>query len=116
MEHTDIPRQYGRPGELIRPAQPSVVHFPGTLKIHPGQSHAHVLLAKAMLQALRGQCPEFQETTMDQRLDRATEENLRHIQRCAGLPEDGVLDKYTWNRLCMLYRAMFDRYHPPTQG
>ena len=103
-ETTRVPREYGHPDELYRPAESCVVSFPPKLMVHPGQAHPHVLLAKAML------------APFSPVLDGATADNLRHIQRCSDLPETGVLDKKTWNRLCMLYRALFDRYHPPAQG
>ena len=115
-EKTPVPEAYGHRNELYRPAEPCVVHFPANLKIHPGQSHPHVLLAKAMLQALSRECPDLRPAPFSDTLDPAAAEDLRFLQRCADLPETGILDKPTWNRLCMLYRAMFDRNHPPAQG
>ena len=102
--------------ELRGHAQSCVACFPAVLSVCPGQCHPHVLLAKAMLRALANSFPELMRTDVSDQLDEITSENLRHIQHCAGLPETGCLDKPTWNSLCRLYRAIFDRYHAPTQG
>ncbi len=102
--------------ELLAPAQACILHFPAVLRIIPGQTHPHVFLAEAMLQALRREFPEFKDAPVTGYLDQITSENLRRIQSCACLPETGELDKKTWNRLMRLYRALYDRYHAPTQG
>ena len=102
--------------ELIRPAQSCVICFPSALAVYPGQSHPHVYLAQAMLTALHKEFRELQAPRLSGLLDPATEEDLRQIQHCSGLPETGILDKPTWNRLNMLYRAIFDRFHAPAQG
>ena len=111
-----IVKEFDRLSELVAPAQSCVVCFPGNLTVGPGQTHPHIYLAKAMLAALRQSIPGLRAMAGNGTLDADTGENLRMIQRCAGLPETGILDKPTWNRLCMLYRAMFDRNHAPSQG
>lgn len=111
-----IVSEYERVAELLHPAQSCVMLFPAALTIYPGQSHPHVGLAQAMMHALGREFPEFASVRLSGLLDAPTEQNLRLIQRCAGLPEHGALDKITWNRMSMLYRALFDRCHIPSQG
>ena len=102
--------------ETLHLSESCVCRFPDALTIEPGQCHPHILLAKAMLQSLSREFPEFSCSPSGDRLDEAFSRDLRHLQHCAGLPETGALDRRTWNRLCRLYRAVFDRFHAPSQG
>lgn len=107
---------YDPAAELLETAQGPVVLFPAQLVILPGQYHPHVGLAQAMFAALRYDFPALQSHDTLGHLDSATQENFRLLQRQGALPETGSLDKPTWNRLCRLYRAMYDRDFPPSQG
>ena len=102
--------------EALHLSESCVCRFPDALTIEPGQSHPHILLAKAMLRCLSREFPEFSCSPSGDTLDEATALDLRHLQHCSGLPETGALDRRTWNRLCRLYRAVFDRFHAPSQG
>lgn len=107
---------YNRADEALSPAQPNVSLFPSELIIHPGQDHPNVALAQSMFQTLRREFPAFQRVPQSGRLDEKTAENIRLLQELSGLTPNGILDKWTWNRLCQLYRSMFDRAFPPSQG
>lgn len=102
--------------ELVAEAESPVIHFPAALKISPGQSHPHVYLMQAMFTAIHGEFPEFYTLELTGILDKHTEYNIRLLQQLALLPITGVLDKPTWNRLCLLYRILFDRSLLPSQG
>lgn len=107
---------YNRANEALSYAEPNVSLFPSELKIHPGQDHPNVALAQAMFNILRREFTVFQRLPQTGLLDEATAENLRLLQEFSGLPPTGILDIWTWNRLCQLYRALFDRAMPPSQG
>ena len=92
-------------------AEAPVVRYPADLIVSPGQSHAHVYLAQAMLAALTPG-----PYALSGRIDNATEAGLRHIQAIGGLPETGSLDKATYNLLSRLYRLNYDRQLPPSCG
>lgn len=102
--------------EHLQVSQGPVLLFPAHLTVNPGQYHPHVSLVQAMLQALGQEFPSLQPHETLGHLDAATAENLRLLQRHASLPETGCLDKRTWNRVNRLYRALFDRESPPSQG
>lgn len=102
--------------EQLDNAQSSVILFPTALVIYPGQTHPHIRLGQAMFLALRQEFPEFLPNSLSGVLDDRTEQNIRLLQQFSILPETGALDKVTWNRLNMLYRAMFDRNFSPSQG
>lgn len=54
-------------------------------------------------------CPacwmESQPVASTGSLDPTTEQNLRQVQHSAGLPENGVLDRATWEALVRLFRT-----------
>lgn len=109
-------RAYNQASVRLSPAQPPVIHFPAALHIRSGQSHPHVRLAQAMLEALRQSDPQFRPNGTSGILDAATADNLKLIQSYALLPMTGELDKETWDRLSILYRAFYDRDLAPSQG
>ncbi len=107
---------YNRAFEELSQAESSVSLFPSELQIHPGQNHPNVALAQSMFNILRQEFRVFQRLSINGLLDEKTAENLRLLQDFSGLEPTGILDKRTWNRLCQLYRGMFDRALPPSQG
>lgn len=107
---------YALARELLAVAEAPVLHFPVPLVITPGQSHPHVYLVQAMFTALHNEFPDYQSLNLTGTLDQKTEYNLRLLQQQSGLPVTGKLDKITWNRLCLLYRILFDRSLLPSQG
>lgn len=107
---------YALAQELMELAESPVIHFPAVLTIAPGQFHPHIYLAQGMFTAIHGEFPEFRTLELTGILDTNTEFNVRLLQQQAGLPVTGVIDKVTWNRLCLLYRILFDRSLLPSQG
>lgn len=107
---------YALANELLSVAEAPVLHFPATLVIAPGQSHPHIYLVQAMFTAIHTSFPEFRTLELTGILDQATEYDLRLLQQQSLLPVTGKLDKITWNRLCLLYRVLFDRSLLPSQG
>ena len=61
--------------------------------IHPGQSYPALYPIQGMLNGLSSV------------LDATTEQNLRQVQHSAGLPENGVLDRATWEATVRLFRT-----------
>lgn len=114
--HKALTAAYNRANELLYPAQASVINFPSTLVILPGQYHPHVRLTQAMQQNLRQEFPGIPAVSVTGYLDSATQEGLKLLQTLAGLEATGYLDKTTWNRLTRLHRSLFDRNYAPSQG
>lgn len=102
--------------ELLHTAQSPVLHFPAHLVISSGQSHPHIYLAQAMFTAIHREIPDFSSLALTGTLDSSTKKDLILLQQQSGLPQTGALDLYTWNRLCLLYRILFDRELLPAQG
>lgn len=107
---------YNLANEALSPVQSAVFLFPTGLVISGGQHHPHVRLAQAMLLALRQEFPALTSTAVSGILDPVTAENLRLLQELSGLEVTGQLDKRSWNLLSRLYRGLFDRSLPPSQG
>ena len=107
---------YNRANEALSPAESNVSLFPANLQIHPGQDHPNVALAQSMFNILRKEFPDFQRLSQGGLLDDKTAANLKLLQAFSGLEPNGILDKQTWNRLSQLYRCLFDRALPPSQG
>ena len=61
--------------------------------IHPGQSYPALYPIQGMLNGLSSV------------LDGTTEQTLRQVQHSAGLPENGVLDRATWEAIVRLFRT-----------
>lgn len=114
--HLALVHAHDRANELLSPAQPSVHRFPATLVIQPGQYHPHVRLAQAIYQCLRQEFPGIPALTITGYLDGPTQDALKLLQTLSGMDPTGHLDKTTWNRLSQLYRCIFDRNLPPSQG
>lgn len=107
---------YALAQELIALAESPVLYFPASLKIAPGQSHPHIYLVQAMFTAIHTSFPEFRILELTGVLDGNTEYNIKLLQQLSLLPITGTVDKVTWNRLCLLYRILFDRELLPAQG
>lgn len=79
--------------------------FPGQ-SIEPGEENIHLLLVQAILVALAGYYPELKAPTVNGILDPITEQDLKWVQKAAGLPQTGVLNTLTWHALTGLYRTI----------
>ena len=73
--------------------------------IYPGQSYPALYPIQGMLNGLSSVLEGFADVPITGSLERSTEENLRHVQRCAGLPENGALDRATWEALVRLFQT-----------
>ena len=72
--------------------------------IGPGTDGNHVYLVQAMLAALHRLLRNIPAVTVNGDYDAATEQAVKTIQRFSGLPDTGLVDRNTWQRLTSLYR------------
>lgn len=112
-----IVQAYNQAAELLSQAEAAVQNFPASLVIHPGQYHPIARLAQAMLLDLGVEFGDnFKPCPTSGILCPATMADIKNLQELSGLSCTGFLNKITWNRLCRLYRAIFDRNVQPSQG
>lgn len=74
-----------------------------------GQSSEQILLAQAMLSSLSRALTNFDGQEMDRANTGATLADLRTVQRLAGLPMTGALDRATWEFLSRIYHIFVTR-------
>jgi len=114
--HTAIVDVYETADALLRPAESSVIHYPARLVILEQQYHPYIYLVQTMFNALHHEFPSYIITSAAGILDPSTVSNLRLLQNASELPQTGNLDKQTWDALNLLFRGMFDRNYPISQG
>ena len=66
------------------------------------------------LRQLAYHTPELLQVPVDGIFESATRDALLAYQRLVGLPETGVADKDTWDRLYADYQSSVEYYAPPT--
>lgn len=81
----------------------------GTYTAIEGQECPPVLIVQAMFVSLSKVMTNFTPCKMSSCNDGETPENIRVIQRLAGLPVTGILDRSTWSFLVQLYQALVTR-------
>lgn len=81
----------------------------GTYTAIEGQECPPVLIVQAMFVSLSKVMSNLSPCSMSSCNDGETPENIRVIQRLAGLPVTGVLDRSTWSFLVQLYQALVTR-------
>lgn len=74
-----------------------------------GQSSEQILLAQAMLSSLSRSLVNFGGSEMDRSNTGGTLADLRMVQKLAGLPPTGTLDRATWEFLSRLYHIFVTR-------
>lgn len=74
-----------------------------------GESGEQVLLTQAMLSSLSRRLTNFDGREMDRANTGGTLADLRAVQRLAGLPVSGTLDRATWEYLTRLYHIFVTR-------
>ena len=79
------------------------VWFPGQ-SIDPGEENIHLFLVQAMLAALSRYYTDLEAPAVNGILDPTTEQDLKRVQRAAGLPQTGSLTTLTFQALTELYR------------
>ena len=81
----------------------------GTYTAIEGQECPPVLIVQAMFVSLSKVMSNFSPCKLSSCNDGETPANIRVIQKLAGLPATGVLDRSTWAYLVQLYQALVTR-------
>lgn len=96
--------------ELLYGAPPPLNVLPcGTYTAIEGQECPPVLIVQAMFVSLSKVMTNFSPCKMSSCNDGETPANIRIVQKLAGLPTTGVLDRSTWSYLVQLYQALVTR-------
>ena len=72
-------------------------------RVMPGEEREILILPQAMLQMLSRRLDGIEEAPATGRHNDASADNIRWVQRAAGLEQTGVLDRQTWDMLSRLY-------------
>lgn len=94
----------------LRPIQP----FPaGNYEIHPEERSDIVYIIQLMLSALAIALDIFDDIEPTGIYDQKTENAIIHFQKQSGLPQNGVIDRNTWDALAQHYNHLA---HNPLYG
>ncbi|MDR0889461.1 MAG: peptidoglycan-binding protein [Oscillospiraceae bacterium] len=85
------------------PAAPLQIVLSPYQTINPGEDNTHTLLIQALFQGLGKHYVNTPPCPSHGKYDSATEEAVRWLQSCGGLPITGVVDKPTWAELTRVY-------------
>lgn len=72
-------------------------------KVMPGEEQEILILPQAMLQILSRYLDGIGQAPVTGHHDEVSADNIRWVQRAAGLEQTGVLDRQTWDMLSRLY-------------
>lgn len=78
-------------------------------KVDQGQKREYMVLPQTMFQLLSRQLEGIETHRPDGVHDQASAANVRWLQRAAGLPQTGTLDRSTWDVLSRLYEVFVVR-------
>lgn len=78
---------------------------PSRGQISEGQAGGNIYILQAILNALAPHYANIQPLPYSGEFDAATRDSIREIQRAAGLPINGAVDRFTWNAIANLYNA-----------
>lgn len=81
----------------------------GTYTAAEGEESEPMLIVQAMFVSLTKVMSNFSPCKMNSCNDGDTPKNLREVQRLAGLPITGTLDRATWSYMVQLYQALVTR-------
>ena len=96
--------------ELLYGAPPPLNVLPdGTYTAAEGTESEPMLIVQAMFVSLNKKMTNFSPCQLNSCNDGETHANIREVQRLAGLPISGVLDRATWAYLAQLYQALVTR-------
>ena len=96
--------------ELFYGAPPPLNVLPsGNYTADEGAEGEPMLIVQAMFSSLTKKVNNFKPCQMNSCNDGETHSNIREVQRLAGLPITGVLDRATWAYLAQLYQALVTR-------
>ena len=102
-EHRQLPRQLRVLSEYGEPLQ-------------PGEEGEWLILPQTMVNLLSRYIEGFEEGEASGVHDPHTVENIKRLQRAAGLEETGLLDRRTWDKLARLYELFITRRKQPGQS
>ena len=91
---------------LTDAAVPLRVFPSGGIRLQRGDSGSQVQLLQSLLNLAAQRYANFAPVRTTGEYDEETEEAVRRLQQVAGLPETGVLDRSTWNRLAALFNSL----------
>ncbi|MBR3417660.1 MAG: peptidoglycan-binding protein [Oscillospiraceae bacterium] len=81
--------------------------FPGSsVRLQRGDSGSQVQLLQSLLDLAAQRFANLPPVKPTGEYDAATEAAVRRLQEAAGLPETGILDRRTWNRLAALFNSL----------
>lgn len=96
--------------ELFYGAPPPLSVLPnGTYTAAEGVESEPMLIVQAMFVSLNKKMSNFSLCKLNSCNDGETHDNIREVQRLAGLPITGVLNRATWAYLAQLYQALVTR-------
>lgn len=81
----------------------------GSFQAAEGDESDPMLIVQAMFVSLNKKVSNFGPCKMNSCNDGETHKNLQEVQRLAGLPVTGVLDRSTWAYMVQLYQALVTR-------
>ena len=95
-EYQDLERERARPRQSYGfPDRP--------FQVIPGQTDRNMALVQVMFQSLSQVLDGIVPAPANGRHGEASVQNVKWLQRCAGLEETGVMDRFTWNMLSRMY-------------
>lgn len=92
--------------ELTDSALPLRVFPAGGARMQRGDSGEQVQLVQSLLNLAAKRFRNLDAVPVTGEYDAATEAAVRKLQQLSGLPETGVLDRQTWNRIAALFNSM----------
>ena len=101
-QYRDTLRRIGEPPAL------RVMHNSGET-LREGDRQPRVQMVQAIFDALAPVFSQIQATGGDGVFHGATVENTKQVQKAAGLPETGVMDRAAWDSLARLYHLFITR-------
>ena len=87
----------------ISPARPLRAFPSEGYRIMPGEEQELLVLPQAMLRMLSRHFDGIEETAATGVHGETSADNIRWVQRAAGLEETGILDRQSWDMLSRLY-------------
>lgn len=81
----------------------------GSYTATEGEESEPMLIVQAMFVSLTKVMTNFSPCQMNSCNDGKTHSNIREVQRLAGLPITGTMDRSTWSYMVQLYQALVTR-------
>ena len=90
---------------LTASAAPLLVFPSGRFQLQPGERSGLVSLVQSLLNLTAQRYRNIEPVPVTGIYDTDTEQAVRQLQQLSGLPETGILDRNTWNRLALLINS-----------